>query len=529
MEFITYPTRYHDIVSILCKHLEYTQLKSLSLVSREWFEATCPFFVERSTLILKDEGHDYDVKRSARIHRNFKYYNFCNSEFDSLDIRPLLNWYKEMKMVYKNYQIKKLKICGFTLHTSILTMLKEFEKIKFLEIWYCLHPRNPSEIPVDLSLDLEELRFYVGMGDERWGYTFMNIVQKNNTLKNVDLYFFHNIGPHDSGLRNLTTLRNLRSVTFKHSTRLKWDTFKEICKSNRNLMSFSEPLSWDNEPYSYSDIAKFCPNIQEINMNYYDTLHELETLSRIKYLKVEIRVSGNSAKALSDLSVVRLPNLTELKIADYSYDRNKWNLIDIEKVLTNRNLLTCLTLDFYGDDLELLIAVISKILPNLVHLDLDCKKGEIKSETTDYQVNSFPNLKSLKLHYSHMNDDCLTKIIAPNLRIFSVENMTMNVMEHFLKESVMVENFSVNKNDFEDVFLHKILNGFQFLKHLNLNKSEHLTWQALKIFQDFYLINFSYCTNSLTEGHYGFIDMAMRNGFMVERKCKCILMDIVLY
>lgn len=521
MDFINYPTRYHDVVSILCSYLEYTQLKSLSLVSREWFEATVPFFVERSTLILKDEGNEFDVHKSSRVHRNFKYYNFCNAEYDSLDITSLLTWYEGIKLVNRNYHIKKLKICGFTLHTSLLKLLSKFEKIEFLEIWYCLHPRNSMETNLDLSLKLEELRFYVGMGDDRWGFTFMNIVQHNTTLKSVDLYFFHNVGPHDTGLLNLSSLRNLRSVTFKHSTRLKWDTFKEICRNNRNLRSFSEPLSWDNEPYSYKDIALICPDISEINMNYYDTLHELESLCKLQIFKMEIRVPGNSMKALSDLSVVQLPNLLELKIADYSYDRNKWNVVDIEKVLLNKKLLTHLTLDYYGDDLALLISVISAHLPNLVYLDLDCKKGEDSSQNNDCEIKIFKNLKVLKLHYSQSNDDFLNRIHAPNLRTTSIEKITTEVMEHFLHESRLIESFSVNKNNFEDTFLLKVLKNLKFLKHLNLNKSENVTWKALQIFLDNYLITCSYCTNSLTEGHYAFIDMVMRNGFSVERKCKC--------
>lgn len=521
MEFINYPTRYHDVVSILCDYLEYTQLKSLSLISREWFEATSPFFVERSTLILKDEGNEFDVNKSSRTHRNFKYYNFCNSEYDSLDIQPLLKWYKETKSINKNYQIKKLKICGFTLHTSILKLLKEFERIKFLEIWYCLHPRDLTEVPVDLTLNLEELRFYVGMGDDRWGFTFMNIVQRNNTLKNVDLYFFHNVGPHDSGLLNLTTLRNLRSVTFKHSTRLKWDTFREICRNNANLQSFSEPLSWDNEPYSYKDIAKFCPDIKVINMNYYDTLHELENLSKIVILRVEIRVSGNSTKALTDLSDVQLGQLREFKIADYSYDRNKWNVLDIEKVLLNKTCLTHLTLDYYGDDLAMLISIISLKLTNLISLDLDCKKGVDDSHSKDYKMNTFEKLKVLRLHYSQTNDEFLGNIHAPNLRIVSLERMTMGIMGHFLRESLLMENFCVNKNDFSDDFILNILKSLKFLKHLNLNKSENLTWRSLDTFLEHYLITSSYCTNSLVEGHYSFIDMVMKKGFNVERKCKC--------
>lgn len=525
MDFINYPTRYHDVVSILCGYLEYTQLKSLSLVSREWFEATTSFFVERSTLILKDEGNEYDVNNSSRVHRNFKYYNFCNSEYDSLDINSLLTWYKAIKLEYKNYYIKKLKICGFTLHTSVLKLLKEFEKIKFLEIWYCLHPRSSAETALELSLNLEELRFYVGMGDDRWGYTFKNIVQQNDTLRSVDLYFFHNVGPHDTGLMNLTTLRNLRSVTFKHSTRLKWDTFREICKNNGHLRSFSEPLSWDNEPYSYKDIAMICPHIEEINLNYYDTLHELESLRKIKILKIEIRVPGNSMKALSDLSVVQLPNLLELKIADYSYDRNKWNVIDIEKVLLNKRLLTHLTLDYYGDDLGLLLSVISLKLSNLLFLDLDCKKGEDSTQNSDYEVKTFAKLRVFKLHYSQSNDLFLSQIHAPNLRTFSIEKINSNVMEHFLRESVLIESFSVNKNDFEDDFILKVLKSLTFLKHLNLNKSENLTWKSLYTFLDNYLITSSYCTNSLTEGHYNFIEMVMRNGFNVERKCKCFIGD----
>lgn len=520
MDFIYYPTRYHDVVSILCGYLEYTQLRSLSLVCREWFEATTPFFIERSTLILKDEGNEFDVNKSSRTHRNFKYYNFCNSEYDSLDIQPLLMWYKKIKLTYRNYQINKLKICGFTLHTSVLKLLKEFERIKFLEIWYCLHPQNASEITVDLSLNLEELRFYVGMGDDRWGFTFMNIVQRNNTLKNVDLYFFHNVGPHDSGLLNLSTLRNLRSVTFKHSTRLKWDTFKEICRNNVNLRSFSEPLSWDNEPYSYIDIARLCPGIEEINMNYYDTLHDLESLSKVMVLKVEIRVAGSSSKALCDLSAIQLPNLVELKIADYSYDRNKWDVVNIEKVLLDKILLTHLTLDYYGDNLALLISVVSSKLPNLISLDLDCKKGEDSSHPNEYEVKTFKKLKVLKLHYSQSNDDFLDKIHAPNLRVISIEKMTTDVMEHFLSESFLIENLNVNKNDFIDSFVLKIIRSLTFLKHLNLNKSENLTWKSLNIFFDHYLITSSYCTNSLTEGHYSFIDMVMRNSFNVERKCK---------
>lgn len=526
MDFINYPTRYHDVVSILCGFLEYTQLKSLSLVSKEWFEATASFFVERSTLILKDEGNEYDVSKSSRVHRNFKYYNFCNSEYDSLDIQSLLTWYKAIKLDYRNYHIKKLKICGFTLHTSVLKLLQEFENIKYLEIWYCLHPLNAQEIPLDLSLSLEELRFYVGMGDDRWGFTFKNIVQQNNTLKSVDLYFFHNAGPHDTGLLNLTTLRNLRSVTFKHSTRLKWDTFREICRNNRNLRSFSEPLSWGNEPYSYREIAAICPYIEEINLNYYDSLHDLESLSNMTGLKIEIRVPGNSMKALSDLSVLHLPNLLELKIADYSYARTKWNVADIEKVLINKRILTHLTLDYYGDDFALLLSVISLKLLNLVFLDLDSKKGEDSLLNNDCEIETFGKLRVLKLHFSQSNDCFLNKIHAPNLRTISIEKMTTRNMEHFLRESSLIESFSVNKNDFEDSFILKVLKRLTFLKHLNLNKSENLTWKSLNTFFDNYLITSSYCTTSLTEGHYIFIEMLMKNGFNVERKCKCFFLRL---
>ncbi|KAL5288679.1 hypothetical protein ACFFRR_009103 [Megaselia abdita] len=298
MSFVKFPFYFSPAVSKICEYLDVSDIKKLSLVSKEWFSATSTSLAQRTCIKVK---YCYYWKFLR------KYLNI-SVEFDNINLYlvDFLKWYNDMNKDQK-FSIKCLTLSTTgVIDVQTLRLVAELKSLESLILKaYRLIKLNDI---VDTSLDLKEFRLEMTEHSEYCQDYIESICKSNITLKHfhsdiIDEKSFDVVAENCPEIESLSHLKiKINANTVKILSKLKNLKSLKISISETNKLStlnFTKIWSLDlSGSFEYNDFSEFIqknPNFIDLKLTIRELKH-WEVLSLLAAYSIYLK----SLKLLCD-------------------------------------------------------------------------------------------------------------------------------------------------------------------------------------------------------------------------------------
>lgn len=483
-DFVEYPTSFLDSVSIICENLTLSDIKSLSLVSQEWFDATAAVLSDRSIF------HPTDPEYLKAFQRNFK--NFTVSNVSPDDINLFLDnlisllsrkrkLEEESNYKYKKYQIESLRFESVTLNRVNISKLSQLQTVATLEFIWCTFEVDEHH-PYDLtSLKLQNLKIDV---DKHIDFFYLvKILQDNKD----SIKCFH-----------FTTSKLQLNDSFIES--VEFPILEEFyCKSTVYTWNFAGIESFFQkhprlkrcfldgsfiESYTADAIKANCPLLEELHLER-ATSAQLQHVPGIQNLK-RLSISGPQINKSSLISLSD-SKLESLSIHIHKSGRIKMKTVDLETLLGGLKNLT--EVDFSNSDNLLktvkteILCILSRSCPLLVKMDLSGNRSLEEGRKNFNDMKAFENLRVINLYNTGLKDHALNAIVCPKLHQANLgeTDIKPEAMRGFVERCPLLKLFKFRGSrwisDKDVTYLSKHLS---YLTNLELQDCTRLTFKSLE-------------------------------------------------
>lgn len=430
---------YYPTIVSLCEKLSFQELKSLSLASKGWYEASNSFIVNRTIIKFEEEKDgeiEFDRKYKHVKVRTIDYNDVHDKLSDSLETLEL--------------------VCSAIENFS---KFKKFKKLKTLSL-------NHSYIleedfgPTDLVLGLDALKVYT---EEQDLNTFQLLIRANGSIRSLSLEFtsydedlFE--GEFNDFLRNIhlpklqelsitTTELNLRSGLkdfFPNHKDLKVCLFNDV-----NIKDETVTVLRTNCTKLEKVGLKRCVDLSGV------TLNELKLMSRLKHL--DLAYTNFTVKDLENFNPRQLESF-RIRFAGVASvgGLDSMQTQSILLSMSNLKVLNLSGLQSYNGDSVLdcrILPFIAEQMPNLMDLNLRDNFAicDEKEEIEKYLKSDlkFAKLEKLDLASIKLTDQLLCLINAPKLRVLLMDSSIIESkgVKHVVDKSPLIENLSVCESD----------------------------------------------------------------------------------
>lgn len=488
-DFVEYPTSFPDSVSLICDNLTLADIKSLSLVSQEWFDATAGILSDRSVF------HPSDPECLKTFQRNFK--NFTVSNVTSDDINHFLDnlisllsrkrkLEEESKSQYKKYQIQSLRFESVDLNSDNIYKLKQLQSVTTLEFIWCTfrvdvdfevhHPINNFT-----SLDLRTLKVDV---DQLIDFFYIvKIIQDNKDSINCFHFTTSKLQLNDSFIESIEL--PLLEEFYCKSTVYSWNFsgiqafFEKHPLLKRCFLDGSFI-----ESYTTNAIKANCPLLEELHLER-ATSAQLQNVTDMKNLK-GLSISGPEISKNSLLNLRDL-KLEKLSIHIHKSSRLHMKKVDLETLLGGLKNLT--EVDFSNSDNLLrhvkteILCILSRSCPLLTKLDLSGNRSLEEGRQDFEDMKEFENLRVLNLYNTGLKDQTLNAIICPKLQEgnFGETDIKSEALRSFISRCPFMKIFKFRGSRWiSDKDVSYVTSHLNYLRNLELQNCTKLTFKSLE-------------------------------------------------
>ncbi|KAL5276147.1 LRRC29 family protein [Megaselia abdita] len=466
---------YYPVLVNLFKYLSHRELKSLSSVSKDWWEVTSPFLETISKLVVPNSSH--------KIQRN---YNYIEINQDHIDI-------KDNSIGSLPGTVSKLCLTSDTTSPEVFDHLKKMKKLKHLTLTI-----DCVDVCVG-DIGLETLHIKSPM--------ILNFaIQNQNTLKKLHISnFFGCVGEADNCLRNfksdvlegfglngvliLFPNEGLNTFFSKH-------TLLKSCFLN--YLSIQDDV--------IASLQQNCPLLETLSLKGCFNLsdHSLLEVSRMK--KIKVLNILNTCVTFEGLRHLASTDLNSFKVSSNFDQAQDFNEPQVQEVIKDMGNLTVLVVKFnrFGDeDPYNAMQFVADHLPEMEELELSVFSAHFKDCPDSLPDLDFKNLVSLKLHYIGVTNTLLRSLRAPKLKFLTIKDTKkVNYLgfKDLAKNCPVLKHLDVSggkkvDDDCIDICRRKMKN----LENLNLSFCRKVTIESLRFLvteSKIYIVNMAGVVNN---------------------------------
>ncbi|KAL5273802.1 hypothetical protein ACFFRR_000511 [Megaselia abdita] len=472
MDFKQHPLFYEHVVKILCEKLCLTEIKSLSLVSKEWFHATSPMIGEKCTI---------SPEQLQKCQRKYKSHKVCSYG----ELQRLVEWFKVVKKSNRGgrvFYLSSLTVKDIVVNESVLQFIRELENLHTLTLEDCDFSANNKKLP-SFSVHLKDLRI-IDYRDENKSpekvrrKIIRTIWKENSTITDVSLVVY-DFAIYESLLVDPNLLPNLESLDMSVYAPETNKIYDQILQIHSNLKSIVILVDFDDSKMQF--LQESCKRIQTISKIETDnikasTLRKLQCFENLQSLNMSVR----NIRTIKKLAGIFLPQLRSLNFDAFGIRVHEVCLRGILFAVPNLTSID-LRCDFNGLKGNI-FSILANSLPHLMSLVL---VRLVITPDFDIPVEKakFPKLTLFHMYYSEVMGSVLSEVQAPQLKDFYAYRTEGKALVHFIKECQFLETFylasAVDLTD--EMVMYAFQNG-KFLKYLHLEETKNLSTRVIEAF-----------------------------------------------
>lgn len=440
--FVENPWSNYMISNNLCKFLTTAELKSLSLVSKEW-EGVTNRHISKQCLFNVDEDNVSGVLELAAYSRRydtFKFYDISLNNFNTILSRLLDTQFRDIKNNLQRINLKEMFLANITLSEGSLKMLKLLEPIKKLTIYDCTMNFEHLE-DLNLSIGLEKLLITMTHPKE---YLLCKklLLENNQTLTKIKLGEDEDHVIEDS----VDEIMAIEAASYPNLETIhlndEYIDFEQFFRLNPQLKSFRLHDCMIDSRKIVSNLQNFCPDVKKLSIERCesdeDEIVDIHCSDKLTVLKITGTMQVN----------ILNKNFKNLK----TFDNDNVSPEILLPLLRNMANLTSLNLLAYQDNFTVtseLLYAISKSCPKLEHLLLARNPG-INVNCDKYKFKPFRNLVLLNLSFCELNDDVFMRLSFPrlvNIRLYG-SHLTDKGLAYLALNCPFLEEVHISNSDF---------------------------------------------------------------------------------
>lgn len=447
---------YPTIVSLFDK-LSFQELKSLSLVSKGWYEAT-NYFIARRTVIKWEKYHPCEIE----FTRHYNDVKVCSIGFNDV-----------VEKLPKNLVALDTSLCRI----EDFKPLQKFKKLKSLAMHF-VNFAEPSSL-MDLVLGLESLEVTTR---ETELSIYQQLIRANGSIRNLSLCFSTDYedlyeGEFNDFLRNIH-LPNLQQISLYTCGNLNIGAcLKEFFQNHSGLKACSL-INFKISDDTIKVLRKSCDNLEQVKLYKCPeltgaTLNELKLMTGLKHLHL-----GSTNLPVKDLEKFNPRELETFKLCfSETAPIDGLLTVHIKSIFQSmRNMrvldLSGLKSDYGNVALDFnILPFIAEQMPNLVDLNLN-QLSDVCHGIGDFKEDlKFKHLEKLDLSYTDLTDQLLCLINAPKLKILHMNYSYIDItgLHHITKKSPLIEQlFLQSSYRLGDEHVIYIADNLPYLRKLNV-------------------------------------------------------------
>lgn len=388
--------RFYPAIVSLCDKLSFQELMSLSLVSKEWLDATDLFVVKRALFVfLKEHGIAFPRRK----------YKFV--KISEVDLELVIDTVPDSA---EDIELETSRISNFT-------QFLKFKKLKSLTVDGFSLPQEAPTV-TELALSLKSLKI---IGTEDGLSLFKELIGANSSIESLSLdggcTFYEEF---EDFIRNIN-LPNLMSVSITNLDHYFKDMLIDFFCKHKNIRCCSLDKSEINAEVVRA-LGKNCKNLERLSLRscYFleereVTSNELNLMSKLKHL--DLSYTSFTAEALEKLHSRQLQTFKMAHI--------QVNPTQARSILKTMKYIKVLDISQWGKNLDSsILPYIAGIMPNLVDLTIQelvllpgC--NDALNDVNKRSCSKFDKLEKLKMSYIISADELIRLISAPKLRVFT--------------------------------------------------------------------------------------------------------------
>lgn len=451
--------RFYPTIVSLCEKLSFQELKSLSRVSKGWWELTSSFVVNRTVI----EFNAYDKPCEIEFLRKYKHVKINNIALSAV-LDKLPDSLETLKLFFSQIQVQDFR------------HIQRFKKFKSLSINYpeFLIFNEDSLNPVDLMLGLQSLEVCLYEDDLS---VYQKLIHANGSIRSLSLYFTTSDEDTSEGAFNdfLRSIRlpNLlefaieaRNIDLADGLRVFIQNHKDLTVCSLTNLEIKDDV--------ISNLRRTCEKLEKVSLEGCLELTgvSLKELKRMKALK-HLDLSETSFAGY-DLEKFRPRQLESFKIC-YSEDAAIEGLTSVQfqsmiSLMRNIRVLNLSELQTDSGDPVLdcsILPLIAKQMPHLIDLNLSSLFLLWKEVAGELNFN---RLEKLDLSYSDITFKLLRLVKAPKLKVLIANHADVNSkgVKHMVDNSPLLEQLHLaNCKDLFETDLTYITENLSLLRILD--------------------------------------------------------------
>lgn len=459
--FINNPCVFHRASRKLCENLSLIEMKSLSLVSRQWFESTGASIVENCVFRAKNSSN---VRRTIRHYKRYK----LESEEVGNILRALHSSIKEKQSLNpkKNFDVEKILLENCIMSARDIRSLFNFESLKYLEIIHCRMGDGSGLIKVP-SMRLEKLK--VNNSVPIFVENLINSSSKH-TLKTLHLT------TAKEDLLDRLRIPNLEKFTLWETENFyNLDTFLR----NHSRLTYCNFEGLQLPDFIFTTISRHLQKLTTLKINRYSDLsdYSLVVIKSLQHLEnLSISRMSLPTSALTKIGTAKLKTL------DLAHLRTSLTFQDFEQLFKNMPNLTDLRISYCKENITgQVVTLISKSFLNLEVLDLSGNEYLCREESSSQNI--FNNLRRLILDNSRINDNFLRNIQAQKLIELDIclNGVSCDSFQEFILTSPFIKKLYLRNCDcINDQGTNQIVKALTFLEHFEMGQCNNLTIESVR-------------------------------------------------
>lgn len=454
--FISNPCVFHHASRKICEHLNLSEKKSMSLVSRQWFESTCSSIVDQCVFRAKDWRN---VKKTIRHYRKYR----IESEDVGRILRALHSSILEKKTMRprKNFDIEKIILENCILSAEGIRSLFNFWSLVCLEIVHCKMGDGSGMIEVP-PMNLEKLKVYNSIP-----IFIENLINSSSKQMLKSLH----LSTAQGSLLSRLEIPHLEKITIWET-----DNFHDLDTFLRrhSFLTYCNFEGLQLPDFIFTTLSRCRRKLKTLKINRYSELSDY-SLTVIRDMPSLEHLSLSRISLSADvLTKIGSPNL---KTLDFCNMRTSLNFQNFQMLFKNMPNLTDLKLAYCKQNIT--NEVLTLIANSFLNLEtLDVSGNDYLCIELDSKPKNFQNLRRLNLDNSKISDAFLTTIQAPKIHELDIylDGVSCESIEKFIENSPFIKNlFLRNCDNLNDKTISNILRSLKYLEYLELNQGNNLT------------------------------------------------------
>lgn len=454
---------FYPITVNLCQRLRLDDLKSLSMVSKEWWEATHLAITKRSWFKI-DEQRDFEFLRNYKKVKIHRPYLKCELQKIPQEIETL--------------SMRRLKFNSFK-------AINRFQKLKNLVLIDCKLPKrlcNSKDLVKGLTslvLDIERTSIIKGLVKD--AAAIEQLIKANYSLRKFECHLkFVNEEIFYNFIQSIS-LPRLEEFSF-FNFHLDCNNGLRIFAENHAGLKMIKLCDYTVNDETIITFLRSCTMIETIflkgcNEVTGSIIKSINKMRCLKNLKLEyLHIHSN------ELMQLDLRRFETFEFTSESESISKINLSQFRNWLPSSTNLRVLDLRQYECNTFLLpltsaLPLVSERLPNLIELSLQ----GINDHSDDKEIPPniiFKHLIKLDLCFAGLTDTLLSKIYAPKLQVLNVKKSCLKFegVKHMIDNSPLLRKIFLALNaDLEFAALKYTVKNCRNWEYIDTYRFRHRT------------------------------------------------------